>query len=168
MWSPKRRRREPPGGFEPPTYWVEASCSDSTELRGRGFPAGAEEEAARGGFEPPPTVGNNHPLCQLSYPARIESGRRDSNPRDGRLPKPVTNQHVLALREAMPRAPVNDPRHHLDLRCLLVERCEADLIAGTFARSVPEPACTWQLWMKPARETRKPPARSVSGGFERR
>ena len=46
--------------------------------------------------------------------------------------------------------------------CLCVERCVADLCAGTFAGSVPEPACTCRSYVVVEPEKpRKPHSRSV-------
>ena len=50
------------------------------------------------------------------------------------------------------------------------ERCGTDLFAGTFAGSVPEPACISQLCEScdPAEKPEKPHSRSVRGGFAKR
>ena len=105
--------------------------------------------ARRRGFEPRPSVLETvvlpltpPPLGRPDGPR--ESGWRDSNPRDFRLPRPVTSQHLLTLMTRRAReGTLPLPRR---LACVEMPlgtmRWRADLVAGTFAGSVPGPACT--------------------------
>ena len=100
-----------------------------------------------------------------------KSERQDSNLRDVRYPKPVKSQHFLVQMICWP-----ETLHTRHFRPAILsiaswnEHCGTDLFAGTFAGSVPEPACISQLCLvlNPAEKPEKPHSRSVRGGFAKR